>query len=284
MFEVSKTDSTILVRLLEFSKRHIHYDVFDAHWDNPKCDRAKLTKHLKWVVKNGGTLGFKGDLFCAMQGKYDPRASKSDIRPEHQNARYLDSLVSTAAEWFAPYAPYITDLCYGNHETAILKRHEVDLIERLAEALRPHGFKGVVGNYAGFQMFTVISGSDKASCRLRGYYNHGFGGGGPVTKGLIDFSRTDVYLDNVHYTSMGHVHQLTSDKTTVVKVNERGDMVSYDRWHLRSSTYKEEYKVLNGYHIEKGRGPKPLGGWAFEVRRVRAGDKVAIKMTPICLD
>jgi hypothetical protein len=83
---------------------------------------------------------------------------------------------------------------------------------------------------------------------------------------------------------MGHVHQHTSDKTTVVKVNERGRMVSYDRWHLRSSTYKEEFKPLNGYHIEKGRGPKPLGGWAIDMRFVKSAKRVALKMTPICLD
>lgn len=30
--------------------------------------------------------------------------------------------------------------------------------------------------------------------------------------------------------------------------------------HLQLSTYKQEFDLRGGYHIEKGRPPKPLGG------------------------
>ena len=67
----------------------------DDHWDNPKCKRDLLKRDLeKAKARNAGILGV-GDLFCAMQGKYDKRSSKDDVRPEHQNGRYLDSLVET---------------------------------------------------------------------------------------------------------------------------------------------------------------------------------------------
>lgn len=62
----------------------------DAHHDNPKSDRSLELKHLQEAVGYDAGVIDCGDLFCAMQGKYDKRSSKSDIRPEHQAGDYLD--------------------------------------------------------------------------------------------------------------------------------------------------------------------------------------------------
>jgi hypothetical protein len=82
----------------------------DLHWDNPKCDWVLLKKHLDFCKENNIPVIINGDFFCLMQGRGDNRRNKSDIRPEHNNTRYLDSIVETAAEWFAPYA----DIIKGN--------------------------------------------------------------------------------------------------------------------------------------------------------------------------
>lgn len=74
----------------------------DLHWDNPHCDRALLKKDLEAAKKGGHDIFINGDFFCAMQGKYDGRRSKSEIRPEHNSSHYLDLLVSTAIDWFEP--------------------------------------------------------------------------------------------------------------------------------------------------------------------------------------
>ena len=88
----------------------------DIHWDNPKCDWKLLKKHLDYCVSENIPIMFNGDFFCLMQGKGDRRGNKSDIRPEHNNAKYLDSIVETAVEWFSPYAHLMTVVGYGNHE------------------------------------------------------------------------------------------------------------------------------------------------------------------------
>jgi hypothetical protein len=88
----------------------------DLHWDNPKCDWDLLKKHMDYCLKNSIPIMLNGDTFCCMQGRGDRRSSKDDIRPEHNNARYLDSIVETAVEWFSPYAHLITVIGYGNHE------------------------------------------------------------------------------------------------------------------------------------------------------------------------
>ena len=88
----------------------------DLHWDNPKCDRDLLKRHLDYCLAKSIPIMLNGDTFCLMQGRGDRRSSKDDILPEHNNARYLDSIVETAVEWFSPYAHLITVVGYGNHE------------------------------------------------------------------------------------------------------------------------------------------------------------------------
>ena len=61
----------------------------DWHWDNPKCDRKTLKRHLDQAKERNAKIIITGDLFCAMQGKYDKRSNKSSLRPEHQTDNYL---------------------------------------------------------------------------------------------------------------------------------------------------------------------------------------------------
>ena len=80
----------------------------DCHWDNPHCDREMMQKHLDLALERNAPVIDAGDFFCAMQGKYDKRSSKKDLRPEHATGNYLDSLVNTAAEWLEPYKEILT--------------------------------------------------------------------------------------------------------------------------------------------------------------------------------
>ena len=90
------------VHVATFTARNIEHDgwvllVSDVHWDNPKCDRKKLKRDFDEAVKRDALILSNGDFFCAMQGKYDRRSSKKDLRPEHQSNNYLDALVETGA-------------------------------------------------------------------------------------------------------------------------------------------------------------------------------------------
>lgn len=88
----------------------------DLHWDNPKAYLTLLKKHCDYCLENNIPIFLNGDTFCLMQGKGDRRGNKSDIRPEHNNAFYFDSIVDTSVEWFKPYAHLIFGVGYGNHE------------------------------------------------------------------------------------------------------------------------------------------------------------------------
>lgn len=166
----------------------------DVHWDNPKTSRKLLLKHLNQAKNLNAPIIDAGDWFCAMQGKYDPRAVKADILPEHNNAQYLDSLIETSADFLEPYKDLLTVRGQGNHETSILKRHETNLTERLVERLKAKGSIAKLGGYSGWVRFLLrYPGGSQESFRL--WYHHGWGGGGPVTRGTIQTARVAAYID-----------------------------------------------------------------------------------------
>ena len=43
----------------------------DIHWDNPKCDRDQLKRHLDYCLKNSIPILGVGDWQCLMQGRGD---------------------------------------------------------------------------------------------------------------------------------------------------------------------------------------------------------------------
>ena len=130
---------------------------FDRHHDNPKSDNVMEKRHLEQAREKNAIIIDGGDLFCAMQGKYDPRSDKRDLKPEHQTGDYLDKLVSTAADFYGPYADLFAIMAPGNHETAISKRHETNLTERLVTMMNDrHGSKVHVGGFSGWVKFQIL--------------------------------------------------------------------------------------------------------------------------------
>ena len=233
----------------------------DAHHDNPGCNQELERKHLDEAVDCGAAIIDCGDLFCAMQGKYDKRSSKSAVRPEHQNGEYLDSLVSTAAEFYQPYAHNILSLGYGNHETAILKRHETNLTERLAERLRTlTGAPVHTTGYAGWIRLRLHYTTSTANLNL--FHFHGSGGGGPVTQDTIQAQRIRSYVEGADVIVTGHTHDCWAQQSTKITLDRDGLVKHKPVWNIKCPTYKDEYKSgQGGWHIETGKPPKPLGAW-----------------------
>ena len=232
----------------------------DIHIDNKKCNRDLLKKHLELAKERKALIFVFGDLFCAMQGKYDPRKNMEDIRPEDVHVNYLDKIVEHAAEFLAPYASQIVVLGYGNHETSILDRHNISLLDRLVTLLNQQGGQVMVGGFGGWVRFMASTRGDGGeSIKLR--YFHGAGGGSaPVTRGVIDTSRQAVYLDGADIVCNGHNHEayhvpITTESLTIHGGQKRGIM-----HFIRTPGYKDDWnKGAGGWSVEKGHPPKPLG-------------------------
>lgn len=231
----------------------------DRHWDNPQSDWDLQREHLDLAIERNAPVVDNGDFFCAMQGKYDKRASKDKLRPQHQNGRYFDSLVSTACDFFSPYASSFAVIGHGNHETSILKRHETDLTERLVAALNSKtGSQVEKQGYGSWVRFMFYDGDARFIVKMKRY--HGHGGGGPVTKGVIQTNRRAAYLSDADIIFTGHVHE---DWRLVVMrehLTTGGKVIHRKQLHVCGSTYKDEYADgTSGWHIETGKPPKPIG-------------------------
>ena len=224
----------------------------DWHWDNPHCDRVTLKRHLELAAERRAGVFCFGDLFCAMQGKWDKRASKESVRPEHNVNNYLDSLVDTAGDWLAPYVDGIVGIGPGNHETAIEKHNETNLTQRLTQRLNVPRL-----GYAGFVRFMFDTG--KHTSRVL-FYTHGSGGAAPVTKGVIDTARKAVWLPDAEIVYRGHNHHSWVVPQTRLRVTNAGVQYTDEQLHIDGGTYKQEFDLRGGYAIEKGFSPVSVGG------------------------
>ncbi len=248
----------------------------DWHWDNPKCRLDLIERDLKKARDIGAMVISAGDHFCAMQGKYDKRSSKDSLRPEHQVGSYLDALVDTAAEFLKPYASVMGLISVGNHESAIYSRHETCLTSRLVERLRGYGSPCVRGGYNGWIAFQGTFDTRGSTDWYRMYYHHGSGGDAPVTQGTISMSRVSQFVDADCILS-GHIHTKNLGVMARERLTPAGLRKVYETTLVRVSTYKDEYAPLDGWHIEKGRGPRPTtnpGHW-LKLRRVHDNRIVA---------
>lgn len=252
----------------------------DRHHDSGDCNRELEVEHLELAEKrNAHVLDF-GDLFDAMQGKYDPRRSYPEMRDEYvkrmknEQLGYLDVISKDAVDFYTPYAKLFIMIAKGNHETAIDSHNDTDLIDRLVSNLnitaKTQIYKGCYGGWVRFNF--VIGKTQCESVNLK--YFHGSGGGGPVTKGTIQSNRQAVFLPDAQIIVNGHIHESWLLALKRERLSDRG-VVSQDlQYHVRTGTYKDDYKDgSGGWHVERGAPPKPMGAvWLrfyYDRRHVR---------------
>lgn len=238
----------------------------DRHWDNPKSSRELQTAHLDEAKERKAIVIDIGDLFCLMQGKYDKRASKSGVRPEHQRDDYIDAVIQDAARFFAPYGRNMVLCAVGNHESAITKRLEVNPTDRFVGLLNMlSGGATINGGFSGWVRFgfTCIVNSKPSTFRsVALHYDHGYAGGGQVTQDAIQHQRRSVYLPDADIVVSGHTHDSWVKEISRVRLTPTGNLVSDIQTHIKLPTYKDEYEDgFAGWHVETGKPPKPLGAY-----------------------
>ena len=234
----------------------------DVHWDNPLCRRDMVKRHLDEARERGARVMVFGDLFCAMQGRYDPRGHKVGVRPEHQRDDYLDALVDTAAAWWAPYGDLVELVTPGNHESALLKRLETDITRRFVDALRDRHGSGVeAGTYQGWVRMLLEATDSPYRQQLRLRYHHGHGGGGVVTKGTLWPQRRAAWWPDADIVVSGHIHEQWSFPIVRERITTGGRVYTDTQLHLQLPTYKPETVMGGGWAVEKGMSPRPLGAW-----------------------
>jgi len=284
-FEIRRTDIEVMeLRLWNWKPEVRFVFMSDVHLDSVWFDEQSFKEDVQRARDLGAFVIVAGDVFDAMQGKYDPRRTYDEILPELQGADYYDRLVDRAEELFAPIAENLILLGYGNHETAVREKAGTDLLQRLADRLRTkHGSRVEVGGYDGYVVASFMEDNRKrVLAKSTIYYHHGATGGAPVSFGAIEQHRQRDIMANIVLN--GHNHRDLIKPDVMEFVTTRGTRIMQQRYFLRTPGYKAAW-IGNKFGFEKVKrhGGRVVGGMLATVRytavpRVKA-NRMRIEVT-----
>ena len=233
----------------------------DVHHDNLHCDQKLERRHLEQAKARGAGVLDNGDLFCAMQGKWDPRSDRSQLRPEFQDTNdYLNCLVEYAADFLGPYADNLIELDHGNHETGIINHHNFNLTRALCKALNDkHGTDIGCGGIGGHVLFRLRRKRQQQTFILSRHHGRGQGRA-EVTRGVIESNRMAVIHPDANIVWTGHSHDEWCVPVTRWRVSQKGVVSKDKQYHIRTPGYKDGTQDgYEGWENVKGMAPKPLG-------------------------
>lgn len=236
----------------------------DVHHDSVACAVELEKEHLEEAKRRNAYIIDCGDLFDAMQGRFDPRRSMDELAEKYRRDDYYDYVVQDTAEFYTPYAGNFLLLAKGNHETAVRKNANTDLTDRLVYLLRTgHGSQVKAGGYGGWirLMFNFSDGQNtgpRGSLKVK--YFHGAGGDAPVTRGAIHTNRQAVYLPDADIVLNGHNHHAYYIPITRERLSNKGKQFFDLQHHVRIPGYKQSYgDGTAGWEVMRGGVPKPIG-------------------------
>lgn len=238
----------------------------DNHHDSIYCNRDLEVEHFEEAKRRKARVFIFGDFFDAMQGRYDPRRTYSEVRPEYQGLNnYYDVILKDAAKFLAPYAKNIDIISDGNHETAVLQNANTNLPDRLVGMLndkcKSTVHHGGLGGWVRI-MFNRGDAGQPTGTRQSIYlkYFHGAGGDAPVTRGAIQTARQAVYLPDAHIVVNGHNHNNYIIPISRERIGNKGKIFFDLQYHVRVPGYKQAYgDGSQGWEVGRGGPPKPIG-------------------------
>ena len=235
----------------------------DRHVDSAESDHAMQVRHLRQARERGAGVIDVGDVLDAMQGRSDPRRMKGVGRGDSVVvSNYLDRIVVDAADLLAPFADRFVVIARGNHEQSILRHCETDLTERLCERMTmTSGHRVHAGGYGGWVRF-VVKWSTKGALSLALKYFHGSGGGGLMSHGTLATRRMASWTPDADVIVCGHTHDQWLVTLSRERLGATGKVYLDEQHHVRVPSYKDEYADgHDGWHVERGAPPKPVGAW-----------------------
>jgi len=233
----------------------------DRHHDSKWCNRDLEKRHLEEAKRRNAFIIDCGDLIDAMQGKWDPRRSYDDVRPEYVCERYYDAIVEDAAKFYEPYADNFLLLGRGNHDNSIIKYTNHDMLSQLAFMLNGKRDRPLcLGGYGGYIIlyFANKNGGHRSSITIK--YFHGAGGEAPVTRGVIQTNRQAVIYPDAQLVLNGHNHHEYTLAMKRERISTHGELYSDICWFARTPGYHDSYADgTSGWEVERGGVPKPQG-------------------------
>ncbi len=231
----------------------------DEHLDNAHCERWLYKTHLDQAVKEDAKIILNGDLMCLMQGRYDRRSDRTNLDPLFQGNDYLDAVARFVVDFLEPYADRIVMIGRGNHETAILKHCQTDMIERVVAALNDRcGSKILSAGYGGWVLFRMNRGQQRKTIRM--FRHHGAGGASPRTKGVLQIDTMSAWLPDADLVWTGHTHTEWVVPKARQRITDTGFLYYDECLHFKTPGYKPGLKDnFEGWETEKMFSPTTMG-------------------------
>ena len=250
-------------------KSQLFLMVSDVHFDSKDCRRDLLKKHFDHAKANDGLIMIFGDWFDVMGCYKDPRSKGQDVRPEYlsQSRGYLDLIVEDSFNFLKPYKDNLVFMGYGNHETAIIKHRDTDILNTLIFLLRQEGANIAKGGYSGY-LFVTLQRQPGTTRSQTIAYHHGYGGNSPRSKGILKSQMDTMVWSDADIIVSGHDHNKLHDFNICYKRNPKTGEIQHVKKHwLKLGNYKRNEKNpgVGGWAVEKGFMPKPLGGYYMEI-------------------
>lgn len=240
----------------------------DIHFDSKHCDRKLLKRHLEEAKEKGAKVFINGDLLDVMGCHKDPRSKGQDIRPEYLDGErgYLDLVVDDVVKFLTPYKDMILFMGYGNHETAIMKHRDTDVIRRVVNALNADGTNILISQYDGVAKFSFSYKGEGVRTFIM-YHHHGYGGNAKRSKGVLNVDLNGQFFPFADLVFTGHIHQSWHVPIDAMHLKSNCEVVAKTQHHVCGGHYKDESDEGFGWAKEKGFVSTPKGGWWIDIRK-----------------
>lgn len=282
-YDLSQTGAVTTVRISPISAGWCQWLLLmsDNHYDSIACNRDLMTEHLEEARRREAMVMVFGDFFDAMQGRFDPRRSMDELRPEYRREDYYDYVVQDATQYLLPYNDNLLVISDGNHELSVLKNANTNLCDRLVHGLRMAGSAVQHGGYGGWIRFAFDVSGDGPRFSKNLKYFHGAGADAPVTRGVIWTNRQAVYLPDADIVVNGHSHHAYYVPISRERLTNGGRQYMDIQHHIRTPGYKQSYgDGSKGWDITRGAPPKPIGAAWVRLEYKQAPDRVDIVVMP----
>lgn len=264
-FEPKKMTTGSIMKILNCS---------DIHIDSKECDRELLEKHCK----EADFIKIYGDLFDLMQGRNDKRRSLSDLKDKYKATNYIDKVVQDAADFFKPYAKKLLFVGLGNHETSVITNVGTNPLSAFCMLMRMYGSSVVEGTYQGYIVDSIkLPSSGGNMNNVVTAFHHGHGGAPQKTEGALEIEADKAKYPNADIVMKGHNHfKWHNPGQTRYWLNRSYKIEKKTQHHIRLGTYKES-KFSDGWEVEKGFKPTPIGGYFISYITSKIGDNYKLR-------
>lgn len=240
-----------------------NYSIFnDLHIGSNECSKESIVRDLQKAKDKNSKVILNGDTMDMILMQDIKRAAANRVKPEDGQ---VNKYIKEAEEILMPFVSQLCIIGFGNHETAMIKHHGVDVLAWLIESLNREKKNGQIqqGHYQNMiQINFENKNSGKSLCHYDIFMHHGGGANAPVTKGMLDFSRivianqADLYL-------IGHKHNHLETTYPLTYITPAGTLATKNRRAVQTPSYTSPVSLDSNHNwTDQFYGRQALPGYA----------------------